>query len=381
MVAMSPGELDGLRRLRKLMLGGETLPASLAEQLTGAMTGDLHNMYGPTETTIWSATHRLNGHGNTVPIGRPIVNTETYILDGRLEPVPIGVAGELYIGGAGVIPGYLNRSELTAERFIPNPFSAYPGTRLYRTGDLARYLPDGNIEFLGRVDQQVKIRGFRIELGEIEAVLEQHPSVREAVVTARDDSAGAGRLVAYFTSEAAELSVSSLRGFLEGKLPEHMLPSAFVRLSSFPLTPNGKVNRLVLPDPDVERPDLTEPFVAPRTPVEKALAEIWSATLGVERIGAQDRFFDLGGNSLSAVQIAFKIRQAFKIDIPLQFFQTPTLAGLAQKVEEQIIEQAEGAELDKLFEEIETLTDEEIKSLIENETPPGAATAAFGFQK
>jgi natural product biosynthesis luciferase-like monooxygenase protein len=381
MVAMSPGELDGLRRLRKLMLGGETLPASLAEQLTGAMTGDLHNMYGPTETTIWSATHRLNGHGNTVPIGRPIVNTETYILDGRLEPVPIGVAGELYIGGAGVIPGYLNRSELTAERFIPNPFSAYPGTRLYRTGDLARYLPDGNIEFLGRVDQQVKIRGFRIELGEIEAVLEQHPSVREAVVTARDDSAGAGRLVAYFTSEAAELPVSSLRGFLEGKLPEHMLPSAFVRLSSFPLTPNGKVNRLVLPDPDVERPDLTEPFVAPRTPVEKALAEIWSATLGVERIGAQDRFFDLGGNSLSAVQIAFKIRQAFKIDIPLQFFQTPTLAGLAQKVEEQIIEQAEGAELDKLFEEIETLTDEEIKSLIENETPPGAATAAFGFQK
>jgi acyl carrier protein len=269
-------------------------------------------------------------------IGRPIANTQLYILDGNLHPVPIGVPGESHIGGDGLARGYLNRPELTPEKFIANPFSEEPGARLYKTGDRARYLPDGNIEFLGRMDDQVKIRGYRIELGEIETVLSQHSSLREAVVLAREDSPGDRRLVAYaVAAPGCAPSVHELRSFLQQKLPEYMVPSAFVFLESLPLTPNGKLDRKALPAPDQTRPELEETFVAPRTPVEETLASIWSDVLKVDTIGIHDNFFELGGQSQLATQLISRIRDTFKFDLPLRsLFEAPTIYGLAQRVQE-----------------------------------------------
>jgi hypothetical protein len=269
-----------------------------------------------------------------VPIGRPIANTQIYILDMKLQPVPIGITGVLHIGGMQVARGYLNQSDLTAENFVPDPFGQEPGARLYRTGDLARYLADGNIDLLGRSDYQLKIRGYRIELGEIESVLRQHPGVRENVVLAREDSPGDKRLVAYIVASDRQPEINELRDFLKRKLPDYMVPSAFVLLDCLPLTPNGKVDRRALPAPAQSRAEQTNPFVAPRTPGEESLARIWAEVLKLEKLGIHDNFFDLGGHSLLATQVISRVRQTFAMDIALRaLFETPTVAGMIEHIE------------------------------------------------
>ena len=319
----------------KILCGGEAFPPDLAAALL-ERCGSLWNMYGPTETTIWSTLSQIASSEEQVTIGRPIDNTSIYLLDPRGQPVPVGIPGELCIGGASVARGYLNRPELTAERFLENPFnSAYPqpyrNDRYYRTGDLCRYLPDGRIEYLGRMDNQVKLRGFRIELGEIEAVLSQHPAVREAVVVAREDTPGDKRLVAYLTLRGPQPSTSELREHLHAKLPEYMLPSAYVTMQALPLTPNGKVDRKALPAPDLNRPELATQFTAPRNAVERALAAIWQAALRVEQVGIHDNFFELGGHSLLIVQVHHQVCQQFQTDLTIaQMFQYPTIGALAQ---------------------------------------------------
>jgi acyl carrier protein len=301
-----------------------------------------------------------------VPLGRPLPNTQIYLLDPHLQPVPVGVAGEIYIGGAGVARGYLNQPELTAERFITNPFSNNPEARLYKTGDLACYQPDGTIEFLGRIDNQVKIRGYRIELGEIEAVLSKHPAVRSTVVLAREDEPGNKRLVAYVVPYQEQASkTAELRHLLQQQLPEYMVPSAFVLLKTLPLTANGKVDRQALPAPDRERPELEETFVAPRTPAEEVLAGIWAEVLGLERIGIDDNFFELGGHSLLATQVMSRLRTALQVEIPLrQFFDSPTVAGLAAIVTQKLAEQTDSELLAEMVAELEELSEEELQAVL-----------------
>ena len=321
---------QGARQL-KILCGGEALQGDLATDLL-AGGSSLWNMYGPTETTIWSSVHPVGLLKNgPVPIGRPISNTEIYIFDPYFQPVPIGVPGELFIGGVGLARGYLNRPELTAERFVPDPHGERPGARLYKTGDLARYLPDGSIEFLGRVDHQVKIRGFRIELGEIEAVLGHYPSVREAILLAREDVPGQRRLVAYVvTSQKPAPTAAELRSFLKEKLPDYMVPSVFVFLEALPLTPNGKVDRRALPPPDQTRPDAEKTFMAPRDELELQLIKIWEKILDVTPIGVNDNFFDLGGHSLLAVRLFAQIEKISGKKLPLAtLFQAPTVEQLA----------------------------------------------------
>jgi len=301
----------------------------------------LVNMFGQTETTGIVATYPIppsdHPERKTVPIGGPIGNTQIYLLDDQECPVPVGAAGEIYVGGPGVGRGYLNQPELTAERFVPNPFSNEVGDRLYRTGDLARCRPDGSIEFLGRIDHQVKIRGFRIEPGEIEAVLAQHPGVGENTVTAREDEPDNKRLVAYVVPRGGRAPVTGelLRNFLREKLPEYMIPSVFVMLEALPLTPSGKVDRRALPVPDQNRPELKEAFVAPRTPAEKVIAGIWAEVLGLERVGVHDNFFDLGAHSLLATLVISRVRDAFQVELSLRsLFETPTVAGLAEVIQQ-----------------------------------------------
>ena len=310
-----------------MLCGGEALSCNLVSKLL-AKGASLWNLYGPTETTIWSSTCRIELEGDLISIGRPIANTQVYVLDEHLQPVPIGVPGELYIGGVGLARGYLHRPELTAERFIPHPFSRVPGARLYRTGDLARYLPDGSLEFLGRRDQQVKVRGFRIELGEIEAGLCQHPAVREAAVLAREDTPGSKRLVAYVVARQEPApSSSALRSFLQQTLPDYMLPSAFVLLDRLPLTPNGKLDRAALPAPD--RPERQTALAAPLSPAEALLADIWAQVLGLEQVGIHDNFFALGGDSILSIQIVARAQQAGVHVSVKQLFQHQTIAELA----------------------------------------------------
>jgi amino acid adenylation domain-containing protein len=304
----------------------------------------LQNQYGPTETHVVTAL-TLKGPSSDWPIlptvGRPISNTQIYVLDDYLQPVPIGVAGKLYIGGMCLARGYLKRPRLTAERFIPDPLSTDPGARMYVTGDLARYLSDGDIEFLGRVDHQVKIRGYRAEPGEVEAVLSRNPSVRQVVVAAKADEpsgepCGDRRLVAYIVpNEGPPLTTTELHGFAKERLPEYLVPSAFVMLDALPLTPSGKVDRLALPTPDRTRPDLRDRYVAPRTPVEEALAGIWSGVLNVDLVGVHDDFFELGGHSLLATRVVSRIRDALHVELPLRrMFETPTVAQLAVAIEQ-----------------------------------------------
>ncbi|HEX9840752.1 MAG TPA: amino acid adenylation domain-containing protein [Anaerolineales bacterium] len=334
----------------KILCGGEALTTDLAEQLLkhGAQ---LWNLYGPTETTIWSTIYEVTsserdvnpGISNTVAIGRPIANTQIYILDADLEPVPVGVPGDLYIGGDGVSRGYLHRPELTAERFIPNPFDSL--SVIYKTGDIARYLPDGNIEFFGRSDQQVKVRGFRIETGEVEVALAQLPAVRQAVVVAWKERSSDASLVAYVVpAEAAkEADASQLRAFLRQKLPDYMVPSIFVNLDSLPLTPNGKVDRKALPRPSQARPKLKAVYVPPRTQLELELVEICAQVLGLENqsshpvVGVNDNFFDLGGHSLLGTRLVFLLREKYGLeaaDLPLRaLFEHPTVANLARIIE------------------------------------------------
>jgi amino acid adenylation domain-containing protein len=311
------------------LCGGEALPRDLADSLAAA-AGSLWNLYGPTETTIWSMLHAV-GKGGRISLGRPLANTRVYLLSPRLAPVPVGVPGELYIGGAGLARGYRRRPELTAERFLPDPCSAVPGARLYQTGDLARHLSDGTVEFLGRIDHQVKVRGFRIELGEIESVLAQHPGVARTVVLAREDTKESRRLVAYLVPRspgaAAPQSVE-LRDFLAARLPEYMVPALFVTLAALPLTPNGKVDRRALPAPDTDRAD--RPYEAPASPAETVLADLWAATLGVERVGRDDDFFALGGDSLLVIRVVAKANAAGLGITTRQLFLHPTPAALAK---------------------------------------------------
>ncbi len=324
---------DGSLALRAVMCGGEALPAQLVTRFQRRSKAALYNVYGPTETVVDSTfwlCDTAEGR-SSIPIGRPIPNARIYILNDALRPVPLGVAGHMHIGGVGLARGYLNRPDLTGEKFIPDPFSAEPGARLYKTGDLARYLPDGNIEFLGRGDHQVKIRGFRIELEEIESTLRRHPAVRDAVVLAREDAPGEKRLVAYAVAAA---SPDELRRFLKDNLPDHMVPAAFVPLDALPLLSNGKVDRRALPAPDRTRPELDKAFVAPRTATEDLVAEIWAQLLDIERVGIHDNFFDLGGHSLLATQAISRMREAFQVEIPLRrLFEVPTVAGLAESIE------------------------------------------------
>jgi len=323
--------------LRAVMCGGEALTPQIVKRFQSRIGAKLYNVYGPTETIIDSTywpCEECNGH-TAVPIGRPIPNAQVYILDDLLRLLPIGAAGNLYIGGMGLARGYVSRPDLTGEKFIPDPFSGEPGARLYKTGDLARYRPDGNIEFLGRSDHQVKIRGFRIELGEIEGTLGQHPAVREAIVQAQEVGSGEKRLAAYVVAEGkARPTANELREFLKEKLPAHMVPAVFMLLDAFPLTANGKVDRRALPTPDGRRPELDEVFVACRTPTEELLAAIWSQVLAVERVGIYDNFFQLGGHSLLATQVVSRIREAFQVEMTLRrLFEAPTVAGLAENID------------------------------------------------
>jgi amino acid adenylation domain-containing protein len=328
--------------LRKILIGGEALPHELAHQLvdTGAL---VWNMYGPTETTVWSTCYQITVSVDAirdimVSIGRPIANTQVYLLNRYQELVPIGIPGELHIGGAGLARGYLNRPELTAEKFIQNPFSDDPESRLYKTGDLARYLPDGNIEYLGRIDNQVKIRGFRIELGEIEAVLGQHSLVRENAVIVHVTEKMDQRLVAYIvSSEEQIIENADLRVFLTERLPDYMIPSAFVTVDALPLTPNGKIDRRTLSQRSIENYQLPEEsFVAPRDSLELQLAQIWEDILNVHPIGVHDNFFELGGHSLLAVSLMAQIGQQLNKNLPLAtLFQGATIEQLAVILRQQ----------------------------------------------
>jgi amino acid adenylation domain-containing protein/non-ribosomal peptide synthase protein (TIGR01720 family) len=333
--------------LRLVIFGGEGLePSSLNPWIErhGTTKPRLVNMYGITETTVHVTRHTLSEQdaaSKASPIGRPIPDLDAYILDRHAHPVPIGVPGELYIGGAGLARGYLNRAALTAERFVPDPFSGRQGARLYRTGDRARYLQDGGIEFLGRVDHQVKIRGFRIEPGEIEAALVRHEALKDAVVLAREDTPGDRRLVAYVVAHHDAPTTTELRAHLLETLPEHMVPAAFVTLDELPLTPNGKLDRAALPAPE-GRPELESAYVAPRNATEEILAGIWREILGLERVGTHDNFFELGGHSLVATQVVSRARAAFVVDLSLRtLFDMPTVAGLASEIERMLLEEIE----------------------------------------
>ncbi len=328
---------NSFKNLDYLLIGGEAFPASLAKELSEIVQGKIFNMYGPTETTIWSTVHQLNREKESIPIGKPIANTQIFILDKHQQLNPIGVPGELCIGGDGVVRGYFARPELTAEKFVQINFNEKK-IRIYRTGDLARYRENGVIDFIGRLDFQVKIRGYRIELGEIESVLEKHPQVRQAVIVSREDTAGDKILVAYLVvTKNSNLSNANLRTYLLEKLPDYMVPSVFVFLQKMPTTPNGKIDRNSLPLPDAERPDIGKDFIVPQKPTEKKIAEIWSQILNINSISLNDSFFELGGHSLSAVQAVIKIQQIFGVDLSmLSFFQSSTLKELAAAIDEKL---------------------------------------------
>jgi amino acid adenylation domain-containing protein len=327
---------------RFLILGGEALPLALAAQVASESPQlSLINHYGPTETTVGSLTYELSEADDwyaraaaSVPIGRPIANTRPYVLDGRQEPTAVGVCGELYVGGEGVARGYLGRPDVTAERFLPDPFDAAGGARMYRTGDLARHLPGEVVEFLGRVDQQVKVRGFRVELGEIEAALAGHPAVQRAAVVARAEADGEVRLAAYVVAgPGPRPALAELRSFLKERLPDYMVPASFVQLGALPRTPSGKIDRRALSEAVIaaEAEALFEP---PSTPIQKEVAGIWADLLRVGRVGVNDNFFDLGGHSLLATRVISRLRESFGVEVQLRhLFDRPTVAGLAETIE------------------------------------------------
>ncbi|WP_017654190.1 non-ribosomal peptide synthetase [Fortiea contorta] len=318
---------DQLPALQTIIVAGEACPPDLVTRWS--IGRQFFNAYGPTEATVCATIAQCDNTTNKPPIGRPITNTQIYLLDQNLQPVPIGVPGELHIGGIGLAQGYLNRPELTQEKFIPHPFHNQPGARLYKTGDLARYLPDGNIEYLGRIDHQVKLRGFRVELGEIEALLSQHPAVNQNLVIVREDIPGSQRLVAYIVPNPDQTpTVSDLRAFLKARLPEYMVPSAFILLDTLPLTPNGKVDRRALPTPE-SRQELGVNFVAPRTPQESKLVAIWAEVLRLPQVGIHDNFFEIGGDSILSLQIIARANQAgMQLNVK-QLFQHQTISELA----------------------------------------------------
>lgn len=331
MIAMNDEARFALGHVKHMMIGGEALPGALVNDLRETTHATIENMYGPTETTIWSTTQTAASGENIVNIGTPIANTQVYVLDEGMQPVPVGAAGELYIGGAGVTRGYWQREDLTAERFLPDPFVT--DNRMYRTGDLVRWRDDGRLDFIGRADHQVKIRGYRIELGEIEALMDADPAVRQSVVIPREDTPGVVRLVGYYTTSGNVCQVK-LKDRLSAALPDYMVPQAFVQMDMFPLTPNKKVDRKALPAPTEGGSAETTEYVAPENTVEQDIAEIWTRILGVQNIGGKDNFFALGGHSLLAVQAHREIRQklgAEKLSIT-DIFRFPVLSALSAKV-------------------------------------------------
>jgi amino acid adenylation domain-containing protein len=350
--------------VRSVSLAGEPLKGALAEALYAAGVGTVRNLYGPSEDTTystWSVVPR--GSGREPTIGRPLANTRAYVLDDALEPAPVGVPGELYLGGAGLARGYLGRPALTAERFVPDPFAA-GGGRLYRTGDRARRLADGELEFLGRLDHQVKLRGFRIEPGEVEAALLRHPAVRETVVMVRDAAPGGPRLVAYVGAGDAAVAADELRGHLAALLPAPMVPADFVVLAALPRTPNGKTDRAALPEPAAAP---APAWTAPRTATEVELARIWAEALGVERIGADDHFFRLGGHSLLATRVLAAVWDSFGVEVPLhRVFDAPTLAGMAA-----VVDGERETELARMLAELDDMSDEEARLLLAAEGEQG----------
>ncbi|HEU0079365.1 MAG TPA: AMP-binding protein, partial [Longimicrobiaceae bacterium] len=334
------------------VVAGEACPRELVERHARLLPGTaLYNEYGPTEGTVWCTVHecRPGEVAARVPIGRPAPGARVYVLDRDGRPAPAGVPGEVHVGGGGVARGYLARPGLTAAAFVPDPFAAKAGARMYRTGDLARRLADGALEFLGRTDQQVKVRGFRVEPGEVEDALLAHPAVREAAVAARDD-----RLVAYVVlREGDAAGADALRGWLRERLPEHLVPSAYVALDRVPRTPNGKTDRAALPVPDAG--DAARAHVEPRTETEEGVAAAWAAVLGVERVGALDDFFELGGHSLLAMQAVSRLRQALEVDLPVHaVFDHPTVERMAAEIDRRRDEA-----LAALLAEIEGLSDDE----------------------
>ena len=326
--------------VRAVNLAGEPLQNALAQLAYRQQSVEqVLNLYGPSEDTTYSTWALIEkGSSQSPTIGRPIAKTQAYLLDAHLQPMPVGVAGELHIGGVGLARGYLNRAELTAEKFIPDPFGAEPGARLYKTGDLARFLQDGRIEFLGRLDHQVKIRGFRIELGEIESVLCESGAVRDAVVVARETGSGDKQLVAYVVAaDGRAPTAGELRAHLQERLPKYMVPASFMVLDELPLTPNGKLNRRALPAPEDSADDSAVARVGPRTEVEKVLAQMWGQLLDRRGVGVNDNFFELGGHSLLATQVVSRVREMFRIEIPLRsIFEAATIAGLAERIENSI---------------------------------------------
>ncbi|MEH2284581.1 MAG: amino acid adenylation domain-containing protein [Nostoc sp.] len=353
---------EALSSVKQMLFGGESVSVTHVRRALKLLPRtQLIHAYGPSECTVFTCCYPIPQQldHNSIPIGKPIGDRKIYLLDKDLHRVPIGVPGEIYVGGASVARGYLNQPRLTSENFIPNPF--VEGDRLYKSGDLARRLPDGNLEFLGRIDTQVKIRGFRIELGEIEAVLNQHPDIKQVVVTVQEDEPGNKYLVAYLIIKDHPPTSSTLRNFLKKKLPDYMIPAAFVFLEAFPLTPNDKINRRALPVPDAFQRNLEVDFVAPSTPTQQELATIWAEVLKVKQVGIHDNFFELGGHSLLATQVISRLREAFSLDFPLRYlFENPTIAELAQKVITQQIEQVENDALAQILSEVDQLSKEEV---------------------
>ena len=333
MLTLDPRAFAALGSLKQMLLGGEAVPAALIHHLRQVFRGEIHNMYGPTETTIWSTTGRIEDVGTLVSIGKPIANTQIYIVDAQMNSVPVGEVGELLIGGDGVARGYWDRPELTAEKFVTIP--SLSSGRIYRTGDLARFLPDGNIEFLGRADYQVKLRGHRIEPGEIEALLEKCSGIRQAVIVVREDREGDKRLVAYLVGESLAPDASALRATLAAQLPEYMVPSVFVFIDAIPLTDNGKIDRkalLKLPPPAIATAS-HRPADEPTNETERIVARVWQEALGIPAVGMTENFFDLGAHSLTVAEAHAKLQEALGREIALlDLFQFSTVSSLAAHI-------------------------------------------------
>jgi acyl carrier protein len=356
---------------RRLVLGGERAPWDLVDRIRALSAVPIINHYGPTEATIGCCTYDVPDLPGplapaSVPIGRPIDGDRCYVVDQAGRLAPLGVPGQLFVGGGGVARGYVGRPDLTAERFVPDAFAGVDGARMYDTGDLVRWLPDGTLEFLGRADEQVKIRGYRVELGEIEALLRRHAAVTEAVVVAVPAGADL-TLVAYCQASGADQA--DLRAHLEEWVPEFMLPTAIAVLDSLPQTPSGKIDRLALPDPDSLVGGAAE-YVAPSSPLEEAVATIWASVLGVDRVGTSDDFFEIGGHSLLATQVVAQVRSEFAVDLPLHsLFIHPTVAALSAEIM-GLMGDSEGDETAELMAELEGLSDEEAQQLLADEAAP-----------
>jgi acyl-coenzyme A synthetase/AMP-(fatty) acid ligase len=370
----SAADGDQMKYLSRVIVAGEVCPPELvAKSKQKHPQVELFNEYGPTEGTVWASMHHCTHplSRQSVPIGRPIANTRVYILDARGEPVPIGAAGELYIGGTGVTRGYLHRPELTAERFVPDPYAGQTGARMYKTGDIGRWLVDGKLEFVGRNDDQVKIRGFRIELEEIAARLQEHPAVEEAAVIAREDTAGEKRLVAYYRSASQhvlpdpESFLSDVRLFLRERLPEYMVPAAYVRLDSLPLTPNGKLDRRALPAPQGNAYAVRR-YEPPQGDLETALAAIWGEMLKLERVGRHDDFFALGGQSLLALRVLFRVNDCFQTELSVStLLEHSVLMEFAQKLRSISGRSVEALEkIAKIWLTIHRMSPEELKAAL-----------------